>query len=1144
MPVNTWAEIPTTNTLSSLDPATLGIIPPGANWVGTRGMTAGFFAWTGGVWDESTLTFRFPMPGGHNDYGGNNPYRVNIGANTPTFSSDRLPSGAIGMPAVDALGPTRYLGVYDDGRRRPGHSYNNHCYVPSIGAVVVTRTAGAFPDGVNSVGGLGATIAPHVRQAYTLDNAGEATLFCDYGAISGQGGGGTSSDDGAAAFDPTRGNLGTVWVVGCATSRLIGIDVETRVATARGASDNYFGSGGTMLYLPGLDVLAFVGPGTNFRIMRLDTGGTTLVTPSVSGSFSAGFEWDTFSGAAVSWDETAQRLLLWCNPTNRDQISTLTPSNPANPSAAWTRGTLTVSGSNTVTPPLMFSSGQTGSTPFGRGVYSQTLGGFLLVGNTTQKPHFFAMDPTLGATTRATSLSSSLGQLTFSGQAGVPSSVADDWAARSTAPGVTHAENWSSFATAAETYNSPRTGGMNKNPSSPTTFNNAFELITDAGHVLSGKAMRLWHGKNNYGNPGTIDNQYMSIPFNGNRNAVNGQYPTGAYLTKVYVQVCFWTDAFLDYYWKLGDGSLGGSKIFIIDNWNTTATTGEFVVTDSYNEGFVRAYRITTGGGSVGLDRTVSTPVNSNNFQRQNAIDRGGVLTDMASYLRRFGPFYQGMTGGTSQASPLSTQGRPDPNAAIGGVTFNRGGITVVEVELDLPNDRARIWAGPHGQAPTLIGDTALDSATGGLGLFGSRLNGGAGTGWSGIYLSNLIYTATGAQNPGYPTDAYTDYSEIIVSQEPINFPGGFVPPGTLPSWVGAVGTAVALPTSTLSTSGAPWTGGGGITDYQKVMGAWGGGCLNTKGIWRAGTYVPGTFLVIFGGGHGDYAGNELYAYGPIGSNTPTWSRIIDPTVPPAVDVARLGGYPVSRHTYDSLVYLPDQNRMLCIGAAGYHNAGNAFNTGDVFDFSVNPASANPWTTADSGFPAYNGGGAGTISIVTGYNKTTGKAWGLGNGNSQKLGSYTASTGTWASTDIDRPFGPGSGAADIWHTQNIMVFVSGQTAYGVNLALTTPTVVALTTSGSLPPSSGSWVANWDTTGNRFVFADSSTGLTLYYLTPPGSNFMAGTWVWSSETFTGTAPTNQSVNGMYGRVQMVDTIGGRGLLIVPSPSTPAIFYRMS
>lgn len=194
---------------------------------------------------------------------------------------------------------------------------------------------------------------------------------------------------------------------------------------------------------------------------------------------------------------------------------------------------------------------------------------------------------------------------------------------------------------------------------------------------------------------------------------------------------------------------------------------------------------------------------------------------------------------------------------------------------------------------------------------------------------------------------------------------GGVIAAGRYhyPLWArsSAAGEWVAAPNSTLSTSGVGWSGGspGGTGDYTAIVTAWGGGVLNTVGITHGGVFIPGTFLVIFGGGHGDYAGNELYAYGPLQADSPIWRRLIDPTIPAADDVPRLGGYPVSRHTYDTLVYLPAQNKMLCIGAPGYYHTGSALNIGDVFDFGVNHSVSNPWASADIGFPDFNGGGTG-----------------------------------------------------------------------------------------------------------------------------------------------------------------------------------------
>ena len=289
--------------------------------------------------------------------------------------------------------------------------------------------------------------------------------------------------------------------------------------------------------------------------------------------------------------------------------------------------------------------------------------------------------------------------------------------------------------------------------------------------MLSGKALRLWHGKNNYGAAGDIDNQAWGVMCNGNRNNI-----PGAYKTKLYFQCCIWVDAYIDYFWRLGDGSAGTTKFFIIDDWDKTSSAGEFVVDNQYNRQFLHCYRKVPSGGSPDVVRHIATPVNNDNYLWQNAIDNKTPLTDQGSYERCYGPMAYGMTGGNSQTSKLSTQGVPDPDAAIGGVALKRGGITVVEVMLDLAADRVKVWAAHHGQAPKLINDTVMDNNTGGKALLGTRV-GSQGTGWSAVTLSNLVYTASGAQNPNYPTDAYTDYVELIFAPNPINFPGGYTLP-------------------------------------------------------------------------------------------------------------------------------------------------------------------------------------------------------------------------------------------------------------------------------------------------------------------------------------------------------------------------------
>lgn len=373
-----------------------------------------------------------------------------------------------------------------------------------------------------------------------------------------------------------------------------------------------------------------------------------------------------------------------------------------------------------------------------------------------------------------------------------------------------------------------------------------------------------------------------------------------------------------------------------------------------------------------------------------------------------------------------------------------------------------------------------------------------------------------------------------------------WLPSDSLPAWLGPVNEWTAITGSALTSSGAGWSGTppGGTSNFQAVVNAWGGGCLNTVGIWRAGAFVAGTFLVIFGGGHGDYAGQELYAFGPLGSGSPTWSRITDPRIPAIDDVGRSGGYPVSRHTYDTLVYFPTTNQMLCIGAPGFYHTGFAFNQGDIFDFDLNPSSGSPWSTADVGFPTFNGGGTGTIDLVSAYDASTGAAWGLGKGNSQRLGRYTVSGGTWTEWTLDNPDSGVGKKAAIDPAHSVFAFVgNGGAVLAIDLRVPTASVYTPSTTGTGPGTR--LPLCWDDAGGRFV-GWTGTGKTLYILTPSANPYAGGSaWTWSSSTPpNGATPINETANGTYSRIQMVTEAGWRGVLLMPTATNDLLFYRMA
>lgn len=355
-------------------------------------------------------------------------------------------------------------------------------------------------------------------------------------------------------------------------------------------------------------------------------------------------------------------------------------------------------------------------------------------------------------------------------QSGVVITIVDtaaaDFAARSA--GAYWAENWSSYADATAWYNFWNRGSLvgvwtPKNPSMGSTWTNAWEIVTTAGHVLSGKALRAYMGKNP--SPGgVLDNQYAGFPLNGDPLNI-----PGAFKNKVYIQFCFWTDEYVNYYWNNPGGS-PGTKFLGVDQWNALSAgdLGETVIDGNMTyAGFLTGYHQTSG--STPWERGRATPSNSSNIAGQGECDTGSALdgTD-ASYFRRYGPFYQGMYGAPlNQASLLSAQGVPNANAAIGGVAINRGGITVVELELDYIARRLRVWAAHHGNAPKLLRDTGAGNA------YNYTF-----PGWSGVWITNLIYQANESLNPGRPAAPYTDYSELIVHPNPINFPGGLALPG------------------------------------------------------------------------------------------------------------------------------------------------------------------------------------------------------------------------------------------------------------------------------------------------------------------------------------------------------------------------------
>lgn len=139
--------------------------------------------------------------------------------------------------------------------------------------------------------------------------------------------------------------------------------------------------------------------------------------------------------------------------------------------------------------------------------------------------------------------------------------------------------------------------------------------------------------------------------------------------------------------------------------------------------------------------------------------------------------------------------------------------------------------------------------------------------------------------------------------------------------------------------------------------------CHNVITAWGGGAYDPDQHaMVLFGGGHNDYAGNEVYAFDIARA---AWRVVKAPTPYSQVVPSRdeyLDGTPVSRHTYDGFAYIRDLHQLFVWGGARFQDGGSTAASW-LFD-----ARTQRWTRRAS----YNGpGGSGLYWMGTDYDRAT-----------------------------------------------------------------------------------------------------------------------------------------------------------------------------
>lgn len=377
-------------------------------------------------------------------------------------------------------------------------------------------------------------------------------------------------------------------------------------------------------------------------------------------------------------------------------------------------------------------------------------------------------------------------------------------------------------------------------------------------------------------------------------------------------------------------------------------------------------------------------------------------------------------------------------------------------------------------------------------------------------------------------------------------------PPPAGPAWLLAitVGQWGTLPSSTFSTSGVGWSGTspGGSDTWLDNFKIWSSADIATQGVVDyLGATHTGSYFVFHGGGHSNWYGDDVYAYGPFENDTPSCLRLKDPAVPPPLyPSARDGsGNPVACHPYGGWLYLPIQNKMIRMVAPGTSSGGNDLLSSDLLSMS-----AGSWSSNDTG-AVTSVGSAGVLNITGAYNSVTGYAWGLLKGNTTKLLRFNDNTGAWVNSasgggyNINNPNNVSNTGADIDTIHNLLCFQgTGGALYATDLNSPGTDPAAVTTSGSSLPTTGDFNLAWDITNGCF-YSWNGSGTPLYKIMPPATLPFSNAWAVSILSGSGgIIPPTEAGSGTFGRIRVYKLSGKVFIALLSDPTQPISVFRVS
>jgi hypothetical protein len=295
---------------------------------------------------------------------------------------------------------------------------------------------------------------------------------------------------------------------------------------------------------------------------------------------------------------------------------------------------------------------------------------------------------------------------------------------------------------------------------------------------------------------------------------------------------------------------------------------------------------------------------------------------------------------------------------------------------------------------------------------------------------------------------------------------------------------------------------------------------------------------VGWGGGHGGYAGNELYGWGPYLSENPTWYLITDhspealPPQPSNTDGAYSDGLPASVHVYDMAFFLPP-NKFVQFGQAA-PTPGTNYDD-NIWTYDLSRTDADKYQRALAGWNKEHSS-IGISSVrkdgIAIYNTLDGLVYywsGHSSGGTAGAGTWNPSTGAFATLQTNvgssqplNSINQGVGAFSPDHgTNGCVAMITDDSGFQVADPTDGTMYGPSSTGASLSSSQGEHGLCYDKQRRVFLAWTGQSG-NLIELQPP-SNPFTGTWTFVNRSVTGSLPSGYDAQGMFGKMVYVDSL---------------------